>query len=84
MRTDNVTPRSKDAKRKELGVRIQELEGLGFNDAPGGEPLSSVPKDLAIFFRERGRPNRMLNRRLPGITARDVLSIVPFGDYSSA
>ena len=25
-----------------------------------------------------------LNRRLPGITARDFLSIVPFGDYSSA
>jgi hypothetical protein len=84
MRTHSVTPRSKDAKCKELGVRIQEPGGLGFNDAPGGEPLSSVPKDLAIFFRERGRPNRVLNRRLPGITERGVLSIVPFGDYSSA
>ena len=25
----------------------------------------------------------MLNRRLPGIAARDVLSVIPFGDYAS-
>jgi hypothetical protein len=34
-----------------------------------------VSKDPAIFFPERGRPNAVLNKRLPGITARDVLSI---------
>jgi hypothetical protein len=43
MRVDNVTPSGKDAKRKEGGVRIQEPGGRGFNDAPGGEPLWSLP-----------------------------------------
>ena len=42
--------------------------------SPGGEPLWIAPKDLAIFFLERGRPNKVLNRRLPRITARDLLS----------
>jgi hypothetical protein len=45
-------------------------------DAAGGEPLLNVPEDLAIFFPEPGRPNSVLNKRLPGITARDFLSIV--------
>jgi hypothetical protein len=40
--------------------------------APGGEPLWIVPEDLEIFFPARGRPNRVLNRRLPRITASDV------------
>jgi hypothetical protein len=49
----------------------------------GAEPLWNMPKDLAIFFPLRGRPNKGLNRRLPGITARDVLPIVPLGGCSS-
>jgi hypothetical protein len=54
-------------------------------DGPtGGEPFWNVPKDLVIFFPVRGTPNWMLNKRLPGITARDVLPIVQFGDSSSA
>jgi hypothetical protein len=48
-----------------------------------GSRFGMYPKDLVTFFPERGRPNRVLNRRLPEITARDVLSILPFGDYSS-
>ena len=40
-------------------------------------------KDLVIFFLARGRPNTVLNRRLPGITARDVLSRVAFGFFLS-
>ena len=51
---------------------------------PGGEPLWHVPKNLAIFSPLRGRLNRVLNRRLPEITARDVLPIVLFGIRSSA
>ena len=50
-------------------------EGQG-NMQPGGEPLWNEPKDLVIFYPLRGTPNRVLNRRLPGITARNVLSIV--------
>jgi hypothetical protein len=46
---------------------------------PGGEPLWIAPKDLVVFFPARGRPNKVLNGRLPGITARDVLPIVAFG-----
>jgi len=49
-----------------------------------GEPLWNVTKDLVIFFSLRGRPNTMLNRRLPEITARPVLSIAPFEDRLSA
>jgi hypothetical protein len=44
------------------------------NAAPGGEPLWVLLKDFAIFFPARGRVNMVLNRRLPRITARDVLS----------
>jgi hypothetical protein len=40
--------------------------------APGGEPLWIVPEDLGLFFLVRRRPNIVLNRRLPKITARDV------------
>jgi hypothetical protein len=47
----------------------------------GGEPLWNIPKNLVIFFPERGRPNKVLNRRLPRTTARDVLSKVRLGDY---
>jgi hypothetical protein len=36
-----------------------------------------VPNDLAIFSPLRGRPNPVLNRRLPEITARAVSSIAP-------
>jgi hypothetical protein len=43
---------------------------------PGGEPLWNVPKDLVIFSPLPGRPHTVLNRRLPEITARDVLSSV--------
>jgi hypothetical protein len=50
----------------------------------GGEPLWIGSKDPVIFFPMRGSPKMVLNRRLPGITARDVLPSVPFGDYSSA
>src|SRR5579864_1627514 len=32
---------------------------------PGGEPLWNVPKDIVIFSALRGRPNTVLNRRLP-------------------
>jgi hypothetical protein len=50
-------------------------------DVPtGGEPLWTVPKDLLLFFPGRGRPNKVLNRRLPETTARDVLPSVPFRD----
>jgi hypothetical protein len=48
------------------------------NVAPGGEPLWVLLKDFAIFCPARGRLNMVLNRRLPRITARDVLSIVLF------
>jgi hypothetical protein len=51
---------------------------------PGGEPLQNVPKDLAIFSPLRGRPNTVLNGRLPKTTARAVLSILVFGGRSSA
>jgi hypothetical protein len=50
----------------------------------GGEPLWIVPKDLVLFSALRGRPNTVLNRRLPEITARRVLPIVQFEDSSSA
>lgn len=46
---------------------------------PGGEPLWNVPNDLGIFSLLRGRPDPVLNRRLPETTARVVLSIVAFG-----
>jgi hypothetical protein len=36
-----------------------------------------VNNDLAIFSSWRGRPNTVLSRRLPEITARDGLPIVP-------
>ena len=49
-------------------------------DANGGEPLWIVPKDLLLFFPGQGRPNKVLNRRLPETTARDVLPSVPFGN----
>jgi hypothetical protein len=45
---------------------------------PEGEPLWNVPKNLVIFSPWRGKPNTVLNRRLPEITARPVLSIAPF------
>jgi hypothetical protein len=48
----------------------------------GGEPLWIVLKDPLIFFPTRRRPNTVLNRRLPRITARDVFLKVPFGDCS--
>jgi hypothetical protein len=51
---------------------------------PGGEPLLNVTKDQAIFLPQRGTPKWVLNRRLPRIAARDLLSIVRFGNYSSA
>jgi hypothetical protein len=50
----------------------------------GGEPLLNARKDLALFFPGRGRPNKVLNRRLPETTAGDVLPSAPFGDSSSA
>src|ERR1700745_3262089 len=50
---------------------------------PGGEPLWNVPKDLVIFSLLRGRPNTVLNRRLPETTARAVLFIAPFEDCST-
>jgi hypothetical protein len=50
----------------------------------GGEPLLNARKDLALFFPGRGRPNKVLNRRLPETIAGDVLSSAPFGDSSSA
>jgi hypothetical protein len=52
-----------------------QLEGSRFESNPG---------DLVTFFSERGRPSRVLNRRLPRITARDVLLIAAFGGYSFA
>jgi hypothetical protein len=52
--------------------------------APGGEPLLNSAKDLVIFSALQGRPNMVLNRRLPGIIARPVLPIGPFEDHSSA
>jgi hypothetical protein len=42
-------------------------------EATSGKPLWIVPEDFAIFFLVRKRPNRLLNRRLPRITARDLL-----------
>jgi hypothetical protein len=39
-----------------------------------GSRFGSCPEDLVIFFLMRGRPNAVLNRRLPQITERDVLS----------
>jgi hypothetical protein len=42
-----------------------------------------VPKDLVIFSPLRGRPNTVLNRRLPETTARAVLFIIPFEDCST-
>jgi hypothetical protein len=42
-------------------------------DCPApGEPLWIVPEDLGLFFLARRRPNMVLNRQLPEITARDV------------
>jgi hypothetical protein len=43
-------------------------------------PGKSYQKDLVIFFPEPGRPNVVLNRRLPGTTARNILPIVALGD----
>jgi hypothetical protein len=75
--------KTQSAKSEESGVRIQEPVGCGFERPTGGEPLWNVPKDFVIFFPVRGRPNIVLNRRLPGITARDVLPIAPLGNSSS-
>jgi hypothetical protein len=50
----------------------------------GGQPLWNVLKDLVKFSPLRGRPNTVLNRRLPEISARPVLSSVPFEDCSFA
>jgi hypothetical protein len=44
-----------------------------------GSRFKSRTNDFVIFFSVRGRRVRVLNRRLPRITARDVLPIVPFG-----
>jgi hypothetical protein len=49
-----------------------------------GRRFGTCPKDLVIFSAFRGRPNTVLNRRLPEITARRVLSIVPLEDRSPA
>jgi len=46
----------------------------------GGEPLWVVAKDLVIFFSVRGRPKMALNKRLPRITARDILSNDAFSE----
>jgi hypothetical protein len=43
-----------------------------------------VAKDLVPFSPLRGRPNTVLNRRLPETAARYVLPIVPFDDCSAA
>ena len=51
---------------------------------PGGEPLWNAPNDLAIFSPLRGRPNMVLNRRLPEFAARDVLPVVRFVNGTSA
>ena len=45
----------------------------------GGAALDRARKDLVIFFPMRGRPNTVLNRRLPRMTGRSVLYIVPWG-----
>ena len=47
----------------------------------GGEPLWRLQKDLAYFFQRLEGLNIGLNRRLPQITQRDVLSSGWF-DYS--
>jgi hypothetical protein len=39
----------------------------------GGEPLWIVPKHLASSFQCKEGQNSGLNRRLPGITQRDIL-----------
>ena len=64
------------------GVCFQRFSGMVA--WPGGEPLWNVPEDLVIFSAWRGRPNTVLNRRLPGTTARAVSSIVPLRDSLSA
>jgi hypothetical protein len=56
-----------------VGWASIQLEGSRFGSYPRIPPYSFP----------RGRPNTVLNGRLPGITARDVLPVVPLGDYSS-
>jgi hypothetical protein len=45
-----------------------------WSNGVGGEPLWRVQKDLAYFFQPVEGQNIGLNRRLPQITQRDVLS----------
>ena len=75
MGCDQRSQEPESRSQEDVGESTTRLEGSRFG---------AYLKNLAIFFRERGRPNKVLNRRLPGITARDVLSIVLFGGYSSA
>ena len=51
--------------------------------APGGEPLLRVPKDLAYSFQSEEGGTIGLNRRLPRITQRDVLSTGRFEQFIS-
>jgi hypothetical protein len=39
---------------------------------PGGERFGAWHKDVATFFTARLPPKEILNRRLPGITQRNV------------
>jgi hypothetical protein len=50
----------------------------------GGEPLLNVPKGLAISFPQRRRPKMGVKQAAPENYRTRVLSIVRFGDYSSA
>ena len=44
-------------------------------EARSGKPLWNLPKDLVTFYPARGRPNLVLNRRLPVTFRRVIRSI---------
>jgi hypothetical protein len=52
--------------------RRQRRQRMG--TTTGGEPLQRVPKELVYSFQRKDGQDIGLNRRLPGITQRDVLA----------
>jgi len=55
--------------------RLARLSGVFLPAASGGEPLWHAPYDLAILGLAQHLTKNYCNRRLPGITQRNVLPI---------
>ncbi len=82
--SQNPGVRRSETSRRRVEKSPPLYAEMSDSSQPGGEPLWNVPNELAIFYPLRGRPNPVLNRRLPEITARAVSSIASFEDRSSA